>query len=48
MLHPKLSTTYAAINDESDESKLKVIPILGRQMHVEVYYVYFEEKLFNY
>ena len=48
MLHPKLSTTYAAINDESDESKLKVIPISGRQMHVEVYYVYFEEKLFNY
>ena len=48
MVHPKHSTTYAAINDKSDESKLKVIPISGRQMHVEVYYVYSEEKLLNY
>ena len=44
MLHPKHSTEYFAINDESDESKLKVIPISGIYMHLEVYCVYFEEK----
>ena len=48
MLHPKLSLKYAAVNGESDESKLTAIPISARYMHVEVYYVYFEGKLFTY
>ena len=48
MLDPKLSTTHTPINDESDKSKLKIVPISGRYMYVEVHYVYFEEKLLTY
>ena len=44
MLHPKLSTTYVAINNISDESQMKVITVSGRLMHVEVYFDYLENK----
>ena len=49
MLHPKLLTTYAAINDESDESQLNFILMsVGHTMYSSRGVFMFIKKLSTY